>query len=296
MTQNPPVRSFRLVAHVVQLAAAIVLGLGMPALVAAASVPTPAAPTAAEVQTWVRDLGAPEFAVREHASEHLASAGPVVLPALLAARQSSDPEVVQRADRIIEEWAAEGLVPALLIQLASDSPSIRASAADGLGRQQAQAQTALAALTVAARDADHTVRTAAHDAIKKIQATLNLRLDVTPVVEPSEVGTPAIYRVELSNQGTEAYNNVSVRARLSKALELVHVQGDGKAETVNGRVVTEPRTLEPGHSVRWDIQVKPCQPGETRVKVDLEADGLITPIHYEETAVVAPPRPTPSGN
>jgi hypothetical protein len=258
-------------------------------------VPSKPPPSPEEVRTWVQNLGSPEFEVREHAAENLADAGTPVLAALTEAVKSADPEVAHRAWGIIGDWAAEGNVAALLYQLSDDSPTTRAAAADGLGRQESHAQGALTALAVATRDADGSVRNAAKEAIKKIQATLSLRLDVTPVVEPTEVGTLGVYRVELSNQGNESYTNVSVRTKLPNMLELVHVEGNGQTQTIHGRVVTEPQTLEPGHSIRWDIQVKPLQPGESHVKVELQADGLNTPIKCEETAVIAPPRPAPVG-
>ncbi|MFO1064578.1 MAG: hypothetical protein U0892_12005 [Pirellulales bacterium] len=46
---------------------------------------------------WIRELGSPEFAVREQAAAALFDAGPRVLPALAAAASSTDAEVRDRA-------------------------------------------------------------------------------------------------------------------------------------------------------------------------------------------------------
>ena len=88
----------------------------------------------ADVPKCVKELGDLRFAVREKASARLLAIGPEALPALEEATKGTDPEICQRAWRIIDQWAAEGKVPALLFQLGSRSEPVRAGAAYALGR------------------------------------------------------------------------------------------------------------------------------------------------------------------
>ena len=103
-------------------------------------------PPLEEMQELISQLGAGDFIVREKASSRLAEIGPAVLPLLEKASASDDPEVRLRAWRLIDQRAADGEVPALLFQLASQNPPVRAGAAETLGRMEGKAQAALPAL------------------------------------------------------------------------------------------------------------------------------------------------------
>ncbi len=291
MTQSP-FAAWKFVRRLVGPVVALAVATGA----IAATVPSAPAPSAEELRRWIGDLANGNFEVRELATEHLSAAGDAALIALSKAVKSEDPEVAHRAWDIIDGWAAEGNVASLLYQLTCPIASVRAAAAEALGRQEAKAQLALPALLTATQDETIFVRSAAQDAMKKIQATLSLRLDVTAVVEPNEVGSIAVYRLELTNQGDQSYTNVSLHTQVPGLLEVTHVEGSGPTHVENGVIVSDPQTLETGHSLRWDVQVKPKQAGESRLKVELSADGLIAPIHREETAQISPPRPTPAGN
>src|SRR5262249_33627256 len=138
--------------------------------------PSRPASSAEEMQALIRQLGDERFTVRENASARLLEIGVAALPLLEQAAESSDPEVRQGAWRILDEHAATGNVAALLFQLSSQSAPVRAGAAESLGKMEAKAQPALPGLIKAVADPMEFVRCSAQEALRKVQATLPLRL------------------------------------------------------------------------------------------------------------------------
>lgn len=61
-------------------------------------------PTAADIDRWIEQLGAPQFAQREAASRSLVQAGRAALPALESAVDGDDLEATSRAIDVAREW------------------------------------------------------------------------------------------------------------------------------------------------------------------------------------------------
>jgi hypothetical protein len=64
----------------------------------------PPGPTAEQIASWVRQLGADDFASREKATKLLWEAGNAAEPAVQAAAKSDDPEVRRRAAGVLEKF------------------------------------------------------------------------------------------------------------------------------------------------------------------------------------------------
>lgn len=77
-----------------------------------------------DVQRWIRQLGADAYADRQAAHEQLLQRGPTVLPQLREASRTGEPEVRQRAARLVDRLR-EGQFEVLLRQLTStvDGPA-----------------------------------------------------------------------------------------------------------------------------------------------------------------------------
>lgn len=61
------------------------------------------APSPAQIQQWIKQLGDENFKVREEATRNLIRAGEVAFDAVAKATKSNDAEVGQRALRIIKQ-------------------------------------------------------------------------------------------------------------------------------------------------------------------------------------------------
>lgn len=67
-----------------------------------------AKPSPDDLERWIQDLNAPEFAKREEATRRLIAAGPVVVDALVKASQSSSLETTCRINTILRAWYTSG--------------------------------------------------------------------------------------------------------------------------------------------------------------------------------------------
>ncbi|MEX2212895.1 MAG: HEAT repeat domain-containing protein [Phycisphaeraceae bacterium] len=68
-------------------------------------------PKAEDISDLIKQLGSNEFAQREAASEKIATKGPGVIPQLRKATKSDDPEVADRAERLIKQLSSGDVDP-----------------------------------------------------------------------------------------------------------------------------------------------------------------------------------------
>jgi uncharacterized repeat protein (TIGR01451 family) len=252
---------------------------------------TPPAPSPEEMQTLIHQLGDERFPIRENASVRLLEIGPAALPLLERAAESKDPEVRQRAWQILDQHASEGNVPALLFQLSSQSAPIRAGAAESLGKMEAKAQPALPGLIKAVADPMEFVRCSAQEALKKVQATLPLRLDLKQNVEAIELDATTVYRIDISNQGKSAATKVRLQAVVPDQLTVISLEGQLQLTQQGKQLSSESMTLEADESRYCEVHVKTKAPGTVRFQVELIADDLMAPIVGEVSTTITPPNP-----
>ena len=73
-----------------------------------AATPAKPAPSKADIEQWIADLNAPEFAKREEATRQLIDAGLVVVEPLMEASRSSNLETTVRITAILRAWFTSG--------------------------------------------------------------------------------------------------------------------------------------------------------------------------------------------
>jgi uncharacterized repeat protein (TIGR01451 family) len=248
---------------------------------------TPSAPPdPAEMKRWVTALGDRHFPVRQRASERLAGAGLAALPLLQDATRSKDLEVAMRAWRIINQWAADGQVPALLFLLSDRSAPVRAAAADALGKLGASARPAVPALVDASKDPSEVVACSAREALKVIQSQPDLHLEVVEQSDsPVTVGGEVRYRIRVSNTGTASATTARVVIQLPPQITLSRVEGpnfrrDGQ------RVVSAPQTLDPDARLDWEVYGRATEKGAVPFTVELLADPLAQPLREVKQTVI----------
>jgi hypothetical protein len=249
------------------------------------------APSPEEMQELARQLGDEHFTVREKASSRLLEIGSAALPLIEKTSGDSDPEVRQRAWQIIDQWAADGDIGALLFQLSSPCAPIRAGAAESLGKLEAKAQPALPGLIKAVEDGQEIVRCSAQEALKKVQATLPLRLEVKHTVDAIDLDSPTVFQIDVSNQGKTAATQACITVLVPEQLAITGVDGPLKHSIEGNRIVCEPVTLGAGDTRSCQINVKAKAVGSVRLQVELTADGLLAPIVGEATTTISPPAP-----
>jgi HEAT repeats len=251
-------------------------------------------PSAEEIGRLVNQLGDDNFRTREEASKELGKLGKsaLALPMIENATDSSDPEVRSRAWRLIDHWASRGDMAALLFQLSSGAPPVKAGAADSLGKLEGKAQVALPILLQASNDATEIVRCSAQEAVKKIQATLPVKLEVKGGCETVDLDTPLVFRIEVTNQGTAAVTQIRLKVEVPEQLGVTAIEGPIQHKRDGNRIAGEPMVLETNETRFMEIQVKAKALGSVRLRVELTADGLNAPIVGEACTSINPPAPT----
>lgn len=230
-----------------------------------------------EVRKLVQDLGDARFPVRQRATERLRVVGLAALPALEEAAQDGDPEVRARAWHLIDEWAGQGKVPALLVQLTRGHGPTRAAAAEGLGKLGAAARPAIPALTRAARTDTELVRCSAREALKNIQAAPELSVEVVALDEDVKVGGTKRYQIEVGNTGSAPATQVRIEALVPPHLTIQGVVGP-ESRTDGRRIISQPLALEPNSKVRWEVCTKVTRKANVPLAVDVRAEQLAQPL------------------
>src|SRR5262249_22527879 len=118
----------------------------------------PKPPSKEQVAGWVRELGDGNFSTRERASEQLWKAGRIAEPALRAALQSDDAEVVRRARIILDrfKWGLYPDTPGEIVELVKQyrdgEPQAKQAVLEKLFTKRAPAYPVLAKVAAAEED------------------------------------------------------------------------------------------------------------------------------------------------
>lgn len=146
---------------------------------------TSTALSAEQIQQLIDQLGDDSFDIREKASKRLVELGKPVLAALRkAAADSKDPEIRLRAQKALNDIESS---PRYLIEdLKDKNPTVRAKAAEGLGRLGQAAKPAIPMLSELMKDSDESVREAAMVALINIDPKLETIAKLIPAKASAE--------------------------------------------------------------------------------------------------------------
>jgi uncharacterized repeat protein (TIGR01451 family) len=257
----------------------VVLHLGMPKSQAgpaeeAAAQPSPDAQSA-EVSQLIKDLGDDSFSVREKANKQLVKLGVASLPAIRQAASSEDAEVRSRAWRLIDHWADQGEMPAILVQLEpTNGVAYRLQAMNSLGKLGPKAKVALPALTLALCDESALVRQTAGEVINAIQTMPALEIAIHTGNDPVRVGKETVYDIQVTNQGTSPATNLAILTRLPSQLEVTKVEGPTQHCQNGQQLIFEPLVLQPKNTLHYLVHVKAAHSGRARLEVEMSTEGL----------------------
>ncbi|HLA84435.1 MAG TPA: hypothetical protein VJL29_06550, partial [Thermoguttaceae bacterium] len=116
-----------------------------------------------------------------------------------------------------------------------------------------------------------------------------IRFEVRDVQDPIEVGGETVYEVRVLNQGSKEATQVCLAADISPGLQVIAAEGpDGLGNRMQGgRLVFDPLArLAPKADVTYRIRVQGRQPGDQRLRVQLTAAELQSPVTKEESTNV----------
>lgn len=111
-----------------------------------------------------------------------------------------------------------------------------------------------------------------------------LAIEVADNADPVQVGGETVYTIRVSNQGSADQSDVNVVATLPAQLSAVKVSaGDVQGNTIRFPAVAR---LAPRQSVKYQITARGASAGDARMRVELRAGELQSPVIEEESTRV----------
>jgi len=129
--------------------------------------------------------------------------------------------------------------------------------------------------------------TASGEQLTQVEGVAALSFQLLDANDPIEVGEETTYEVRVVNQGSKAATNVVLAAVLPEGLRPAAAEGPARHSVQGQRVIFEalPR-LAPKADTTFRIRAQGARPGDQRIRVQLSADELQTPVVKEESTRV----------
>jgi uncharacterized repeat protein (TIGR01451 family) len=127
----------------------------------------------------------------------------------------------------------------------------------------------------------------AAEASTRWRGTPALNVCIVDMEDPICVGEMTSYRITVVNQGSEPDRNVRVTVRFPAEIAPVSAMGASPGQVAGQTVTFAPLAmLNPRQTVEYRIDGRAKSQGDARVKVELVADSISTPIVEEESTIV----------
>ena len=123
------------------------------------------------------------------------------------------------------------------------------------------------------------------EACTVVKGLTALLLEVADSPDPVEIGTTTTYTIEITNQGTAAATQLKVTATLGEGMKYESSTGSTGRLVVLGRQVNfDPlASLPPKEKLTYTVTIRAVQPGDSRFRVEMNADQLTSPVIEEES-------------
>jgi uncharacterized repeat protein (TIGR01451 family) len=131
----------------------------------------------------------------------------------------------------------------------------------------------------------------AHDeAALEIRGLPAFRLEVVDLEDPVEVGAKTTYKIDVTNQGSLAGNQVAIVATVPPEMKLLSASGPTAYRIEGDRVIFAPLdALAPRQAVSYSVEVQALKSGDVRFLAELTSATLSAPVKEEEsTRIYAP--------
>jgi uncharacterized repeat protein (TIGR01451 family) len=117
----------------------------------------------------------------------------------------------------------------------------------------------------------------------RIEGIAAVLFEVASVNNPIEVGGESVYEIRVVNQGSKAASNVRITAILPPGMRAVAAEGPTRHVADAGRIQFESLArLAPKADTTYRVRVQGLQPGDLRVRVQLQTDEMQEPVTKEE--------------
>ena len=120
-----------------------------------------------------------------------------------------------------------------------------------------------------------------------VEGLAAVTFDVRAADEAIEVGGETTYQIHVVNEGSIAAANLQITALFPPELKPLRADGPGRSTIDRRTVQFEPMArLEPKGEATFRIRAQAIQPGDLRVKVQVQTDDMHQPVTKEENTRV----------
>lgn len=120
-----------------------------------------------------------------------------------------------------------------------------------------------------------------------VEGLAAVTFDVRAADEAIEVGGETTYQIHVVNEGSIAASNLQITALFPPELKPLHADGPGRSAIDRRTVQFEPMArLEPKGEATYRVRAQAIQPGDLRVKVEVQTDDMHQPVTKEENTRV----------
>jgi uncharacterized repeat protein (TIGR01451 family) len=139
----------------------------------------------------------------------------------------------------------------------------------------------------------------------EIQGIAALKMVMSDLSDPVEVGKTVVYRMVITNTGSAPANRIEVKGIAPEPLRPAKASGPSR-NTINGRLIAFDKVdnLQPGNSLTYQFECDALKAGDIRFRVEYTSDLNENPIYEEESTHIVPslqqgapadPPPPPGG-
>jgi uncharacterized repeat protein (TIGR01451 family) len=143
---------------------------------------------------------------------------------------------------------------------------------------------------------DHTLRvesTAKQQLSDSSEETIHVEglpalfFEVVDVEDPVEVGGDTVYEIRVLNQGTKTANGIVVAAAIPQGMRALSADGPTQNQIQGNRVIFAPLPrLAAKADTTYSLRVQGVQPGDQRLRVQIQSDEMDSPVTKEESTRV----------
>ena len=117
----------------------------------------------------------------------------------------------------------------------------------------------------------------------RVEGVPSLVIDIVDSEDPVEAGGETTYRIRLSNEGSKSATNVVLSCEMPSGVNLLTARGTTEHRMQGGGLVFGGiRSLPPGKSVVYEVQIRSAHVGSHRFRARVTSDSLQQPLITEE--------------
>lgn len=114
-----------------------------------------------------------------------------------------------------------------------------------------------------------------------VDGIASLAVGISNPDDPVEVGAATTYEIRVRNKGTKADTNVVITCHLPAGMSLMAAKGVTRSAAGRGKVVFAPlKSLPPGKTAIYRVQVRGATAGNMRFKASVRSDSMTEELSY----------------